>query len=107
MNVLAIGTQLCYSSCNQVFPFNTALQLPPNCTAHSSASLVCVVSVTFASNQEDHISIFYFMPSPSQSRPLFVDTEASLMTGILSVHIFHECADCDILANTRNIISSM
>ncbi|CAF1257433.1 unnamed protein product [Rotaria sp. Silwood1] len=101
------GAQLCYSSCNQVIPFNTALQPPSDCTAHSNASLVCAVSVTFASNQDDHISIFYFTPSVSQSRPSFVDTEASLSTGILSVHIFHECPDCNIFENTRNIIASM
>lgn len=25
----------------------------------------------------------------------------------MSIHIFHECADCDILENTRNIIASI
>lgn len=101
------GVQSCYSACNQNIPFNTTLQPPTTCQAVSNSSLVCAVSVTFFSNQENNIGIFYFTPSVSQSRPSFVETQVNLLTGVLSVHIFHECPDCDILEDTRNIIASM
>jgi hypothetical protein len=101
------GVQSCYSGCNQYIPFNTTLPPPTTCQPQSNSSLVCAVSVTYYSNHENNISIFYFTPSVSASRPSIVETQVNLLNRVLSVHIFHECPDCDILENTRNIIASM
>ena len=101
------SVQSCYSNCNQQISFNTTLQPRTTCEAHRNSSVVCAVSVTFSSNKENIIGILYFTPNVLYSRLSFVETQVSVSTGVLSIHIFHECFDCDILEDTRNIIASI
>ncbi|CAF3355767.1 unnamed protein product [Rotaria socialis] len=99
--------QSCYSACNQEIPFNTVLERPTNCNVTRNSSLLCAVSVTFYSNRQTTIGIFYFTPTISNSRPCFVETDVTISTGTLNRHTFYECADCDIFESARDIVATM
>lgn len=99
--------QSCYSACNQEIPFNTILERPNNCKVTKNSSLLCAVSVTFFSNRQNTIGIFYFTPTISNSRPCFVETDVTISAGTLNRHTFYECVDCDIFESARDIVAAM